>query len=846
VTPERWRRIQEVFGEASELAPGAGREAYLDRACAGDAGLRARVAEMLALDESSSPLLDAAPAELAEALRPPAPGGYAGRTVGPYRIVREIGRGGMGTVYLAEREDVGKRVALKVVRGGLAAPENVERFLRERRVLARLEHPHVARLLDAGKTEDGTPYFAMELVEGEPIDVYCDTRRLPLSARLALFAQVCEAVRYAHRSLVVHRDLKPSNVLVTRQGAVKLLDFGIARVLEDDGDAEGHTRPGARLLTPEYAAPEQVLGEPVTTATDVYALGVVLYELLTGHRPYAAAGRSWGEVEAEVLTAVPARPSSAVARPREPTGPGGAPRRLDPGELAAARGTTPAGLRRALRGDLDTLVLKALEKEPARRYDSAEHLLADLERYRKGLPLSVRPATWRYRAAKFARRHRTGVIGAAAFAVLAAGSAAVVGTQQARARLEAERAQRAADFLGQLFATSDPKQARGRLIATPALLEWGERRLDALDGHPEAQAQVLARIGEAYVGLGGYRRAAPLFERALGLRRAVHRGDHRDVAESLWWLAVVRVDQADFDGSERLFRESLAMRRRLFGDEHAEVAKGYTGVGFVRMSRGDARGAEAAFRRAAAIVARDGGAPWRSIPHPRNGLANALVEQGRYVEAEPHAREALAGARAEQGEDHPFVVIALANLARALHGKGEAAEAEALFREAIAKAHRVQGEDHPRLAVYLGWYAGLLADRGDTAQAEAAYRRSLGVQRRGLPPEHVFLVPTLVGLGELLTASGRPREAEALLREAAAIGERRLPPAHPHLAQAQSELGACLAALGRVAEAAPLLAAGHAALRETLGEAHPLTRRARERLDGRVPGASLEGRAAAH
>ncbi|MDQ3606154.1 MAG: tetratricopeptide repeat protein, partial [Gemmatimonadota bacterium] len=759
---------------------------------------------------------DATPLDLADAGRPEEPEepeGYLARTVGPYRIVREIGRGGMGTVYLAEREDVGKRVALKLVRGGLAAPENVGRFVREQRVLARLEHPNITSLLDAGVTEDGTPYFAMELVEGEPLDRHCDTRRLTLPERLALFAQVCAAVQCAHQNLVVHRDLKPSNILVDERGTVKLLDFGIAKLIEGGGTAEaGITRTGARLLTPEYAAPEQLLGEPVTTATDVYALGVVLYELLTGHRPYTATGRRWGEIERQVLDAVPARPSSAVFRPEEIGRPDGALLRITPEEVSAARGTTPAGLRRALRDDLDTLVLKAIEKEPGRRYASAQQLLDDLERYRRGLPIGARPATLGYRARKFVRRRRAGVAASATFLLLLGGVGISLQQERdaaARALLEAENAQQAAEFLGKLFGTSDPRQARGRLISTPALLEWGERQVGVLDRQPQVQAQVLSRIGEAYIGLGFYPRAAPLLERALEQRRALNPGDHPDVAASLWWLATMRIVEADFGEAESLFRESLAMRRRLFGNEDPQVVEGLSGLGFAMLNRGGIRPAEQVYREALAIERQLPGGQPRMIPGPLNGVAFSLIEQGRYAEAESHAREALARAGAEQGEDHPFYMIALAHLARALHGKGKMAEAEALFREAVEKTHSVQGAEHPRLAVYLEWYASLLVDRGDPAGAEALVRRALDIQRSALAPGHYWTVPSLTTLGRILTDTGRPREAEPLLREAVAIAERWLPSYNHGLARARNELGACLAASGRTGEAEPLLAAGY-------------------------------------
>jgi eukaryotic-like serine/threonine-protein kinase len=830
MTPERWQRIQELFGEAIDL-PADEREAYLDRACASDAELRARIGRMLVLDEADSPLLDSPPADLVEAVITQTPGTRVGARVGAYRIVSELGRGGMGTVYVAVREDVGMRVALKLVRGDLAAPEHRERLLLERRVLARLDHPNIARLLDVGVTEEGTPYFAMELVEGELLDSYCDSRRLTVVERLALFTQVCAAVQYAHQNLVIHRDLKPSNIMVDRSGSVKLLDFGIAKLLdESDPGTVALTGTGMRMLTPQYAAPEQVRGEAVTTATDVYALGVVLYELLTGRRPYASTAVSRSEIERQVLETVPARPSSLALRTGEVPRSEAEQPPATAEEISAARGTTPAGLRRALRGDLDTLILKALEKEPRRRFASVQQLLEEIERFRRGEPLTVRPATFTYTARKFVRRHRAGVATTVLILLLLASVGIAVGLErraELRARMAMQEAEQAADFLGQLFGTTDPRRAQGSLISTPALLEWGERQIGVLDRQPQAQAQVLSRIAEAYIGLGLYQRAAPQFERALELRYALHGGDHPDLAESLWWLGVLRTDQGEFEHATQLLQESLAMRRRIFGSDHPHVVEGIAGMGFVLVARGELTEAEAVFREAMATGSRAGAMPRLSIPDPANGVVLSLVEQGRFAEAAAHGRVALSNVRSVHGEAHPFHMIALANLGRALHGAGELAEADLLLREAVENTHRIQGEAHPRLAVYLGWYASLLQQKGQVREAESLARQALDIQRRAHPAGHYMTAQTLTTLGQILVDSDRAAEAEPLLREAVSVGERGLPPSHWQLARARTELGIALASLQRAEEAESLLVAAAAGLQESLGGSHPLTRRAR-------------------
>ena len=419
---ERWQQADAVFSEALDLPPEK-RAAFLDEACAGDADLRREVERLFEADAQAGLFLET-PSDWFDAPRLPGPGVAAegdrarravlGQQVGPYRLLDEIGHGGMGTVYLAERADgqFEQQVALKLVRSGVATDEALRRFRLERQILAGLHHPHVARLLDGGVTEDGTPYFVMEYVAGIPIDRYCDEHRLSIAERLRLFCTVCAAVQYAHQNLVVHRDLKPSNILVTDDGQVKLLDFGIARLLDPEARtlSPALTQTGLRLMTPEYASPEQVRGEPVGTASDGYQLGVLLYELLTGHRPYRLPGRLLHHIERIVCEEMPTRPSTAVVQIEEVevSGDGGT-QSITPEQVSRARSTSIERLRRRLAGDLDNIVLMALRKEPARRYASVGNLEADIQRHLTGLPVRARPDTLVYRATKFVRRNWIGV-----------------------------------------------------------------------------------------------------------------------------------------------------------------------------------------------------------------------------------------------------------------------------------------------------------------------------------------------------------------------------------------------------------------------------------------------------
>src|SRR5215207_8326514 len=461
LTPERWRQVQAVVDAVLDVPSGA-RAALLDHTCAGDPALRAEAERLVrscddaegfmeepAADYAALFMSDAALVDARSDFRP-SPASAQGALVGPYRIVREAGHGGMGTVYLAERADdqYRKQVALKLVRAGLASEVDVlRRFRDERQILASLDHPGIARLLDGGVTADGVPWFAMEYVAGTPLDRYCDEHGLTVDERLTLFARVCEAVAFAHRNLVVHRDLKPSNVLVTDDGVVKLLDFGIAKLLQPQPQPEREpiTQVGPRAMTPEYAAPEQVRGEPVTTATDVYALGAILYALLTGQRAHRLDRRTAAEVERVVCDTNPEPPSVAVTRTIDVGHADGSRERITPERVSEARGTDSGRLRRRLRGDLDTIVLKALHKDPVRRYASADALLEELRRYRAGLPVQARPDSRLYRIGKFVRRHRLGVAaGAAVLLSLVGGLAGTLWQARAASRAAAAASREAA------------------------------------------------------------------------------------------------------------------------------------------------------------------------------------------------------------------------------------------------------------------------------------------------------------------------------------------------------------------------------------------------------------------
>jgi serine/threonine protein kinase/Flp pilus assembly protein TadD len=821
--PELRRRVEELFEEALER-PAAERAAWLREACWNDPELHDRVQRLVAAHERADGVLEHSAAEaalLAARARIDAP-----VRVGPYRLVREIGRGGMGSVFLAERDDeqFRQRVAVKLVAPGVGGREVVRRFRAERQILASLHHPGIARLLDGGVTDDGRPYLVMEHVDGEPIDAWCDRRSLPLEARLRLFCTVARAVHHAHRNLVVHRDLKPSNVLVSGEGEVRLLDFGIAKIL-DPASAPCTvplTRTGDRLMTPQYAAPEQVRGGPVTTATDVYGLGLLLYELLCGRRPYELGGRPPADAERVACDTEPPRPSTAAGRPAE-----GAPA-PSPEDAARARGTTPAGLRRRLAGDLDRIAMKALRKEPERRYPSAEQMAEDVERYLAGRPVAARGDSGGYRLRRFAGRHLWGLAVAAAFVALLGGYATTVTVQArrveralAQARLEAEKAEQVTAFTLGLFETGDPTRGGDDSLTVQELLRRGVERAERLRGRPAAQAQMLDVVGRVYRELGAYDRALPVLEQALALRRAAFGERHPATAESLHHLGEALYAQGRYDAAEPLYRRALAVQRALLGEPHPDLARTLASLGHLLQDRGDYAGAERATREALAMRRAFFGAEHPDVAESLSSLAFQLQLQGRPAEAEPLLRDALAMRRRTLGAEHPAVAEAMSELGLHLVQRGRLAEAEPLYRDALAMRRRLLGDAHPDVSRVQGLLAALLRRRGDLAEAESLYHASIGLGRRALGPDHPDLAHTVNGLALLLRDRGDLDGAERLSREVLAVRSRTLGGAHPSVARSLAQLGGILRARGDPAAAEPLLLDALRMQRRLLGDGHP-------------------------
>ena len=614
---------------------------------------------------------------------------------GPYRVRREVGRGGMGAVYLAERSDdqYQKEVALKVLpawSGG--GRRRLQRFLEERQILAALDHPGIARLLDGGVTADGMPWFAMEYINGQPIDQYSDALRLPIEKRLELFCDVCSAVQYAHRHLVVHRDLKPSNILVSAEGRVALLDFGIARLVDEDpATVAASTATVDKLLTPLYASPEQIRGGPASTAADVYALGVLLHVLLTGNYPYRISSFESYEVARAVLEREPERPSLSAARTNGPRASGAL--TVTAEDRALARGSTPAKLARRLRGDLDAIVLKAMDKDPGRRYATTEQLETDVRRHLNGLPVLAQPASRFYIARKFVRRHRAGVSMTAAAAVLVLGFAVVMTVQRSRIQAQAARIsieRNRAEQVSKYFLNTFQAVAPGdHGIEAREILDSATARIDQQLTDPDQRARLMFEMARAYHRLELNDRARNLLETSLSLRRSLQPGADLDVAETQALLGAVLLAQGKLAPAQESLNQALVLRRRKLRAGHGDIARTLVGLSAVLRAQRRFPEAERLSREAVRIDLSRGGDGRADLAQSTSALAHVLADKGDRRAAAGVFRQALALARDTHSEDEPEVATAVFDLASALHAVNEHSEADSLIRYGVLLQQRL-------------------------------------------------------------------------------------------------------------------------------------------------------------
>ncbi len=739
----RWQRIQDLFHQAADL-PASEQQAFLKTSCGDDSALLDQVRAMLDEDSRGSSLLDRGLAEAAFHMTGAVQLPSAAREIGPYRLKKLIGEGGMGVVYLAERADLGSLVAVKLLRDAWLSPARRERFLSEQRTLAQLNHPVIARLYDADTLPDGTPFFVMEYVDGDPLTGYCGKRRSSIRERLELFRSVCEAVQYAHGLAIIHRDLKPSNILVKTDGTAKLLDFGIAKQLDQPEEPADQTVTGLRLMTPAYAAPEQVRGERVGVYTDVYALGVILYELLAGRLPFDIANHTSSEIERMIVETEPEKPSASRA-------------------LTASR---------TLWADLDVLCLTAMHKDAARRYRSVEALMRDIDHYLKGEPLEARPDNLRYRVGKFARRNRRPVTAAAIILALVSGLVIFFTARLALARnaalAQAARAQRIQQFMLNLFDGGDPSAGPADELRAVALVDRGVQGARALDREPEVQAELYQTLGNIYEKLGKLDRADALLTLALERRRALYGRAHREVAESLLALGLLRMDQGRLPDAAKLVGEGLDMSRRTLRPGDPALARALTAMGKIEEHRGDYQHAAGTLEEAVSMQS----GPAAAVPDlaaSLSELANVQFYLSNYAASDALNRRVLAMHQQIYGARHPLVADDLLNLASIQTNLGHYGEAEAFDRQALDINRSWYGNDHPETGASLNYLGQALVLEGRFDEGEEMLKQSLAIQEHAFGPVHQRVAVALNELGMLAMRRGKLDDAEARFRRAVEI-----------------------------------------------------------------------------
>jgi len=771
---QRWTRIEQIFDAVLDCSA-AEIETLLERSCAGDRKLRREVERLLAADERAGDFLSTPPQQWIGNLEVTGNDVRPAR-IGPFRVLDELGRGGMGVVYLAERVDgqFEQRVAVKCIGGWTGGPAVQARFLRERKILARLEHPNIARLLDGGMTTDGRPYFAMEWVDGEPITTYCERLGLDLDRRVELFLDVCRGVEGAHRRLIVHRDLKPSNILVTRTAQVKLLDFGLAKLFDLDEDDGLATATHHRLLTPVYASPEQLDGRDATTLTDVYGLGLVLYELLSGGRPFEMEGRSFSEYRRDVLEREPRRP--------------------------CAPGTRGAD-------DLDAICLKALRKEPDERYRSVEALRQDLEHFSAGLPVEARQGSTGYRLRKFLGRRRVESLAAVVVLVALLSGAGIALYHAHAASVERRRAEMINEFfVEEMIGAATPEESRGRKISVEEVLDAAARRVEtAFAGEPGMEAAVRWTLGRSYASLGRDDRAetqlagaAGLFSGTAGPQAAETLGVQAD-------LAALRGRAGDFARAEEELTEIHRLEVELLGPRHLDSLRTERMLAEVQAAGGNYLDGQRRFEKVIETLEREYPEAQREILAAMSGLCRALQLQRANDQAERVCRRTLELQRTELGPDHPDTLRSEAGVARVLKQLDRFDESAELLERSVPSHERVLGQDHESTLSVLNWLAGTYWGMDRVGDAHDTWAEALQRAERSLGPNHQRTIDLTRNTAMAARGIGDWERAESMYELALERSRVTLGPHHPRTLKLAKQFAVLLIAVDKRKQGVALL-----------------------------------------
>jgi tetratricopeptide (TPR) repeat protein len=795
----REQDVMERLFHAALALPRDERPAFLAESCP-DPRIRSELESLIACaTDSTAPSIINAVGSVALSL---GSRGLIGQTLGAYRVTGLIGHGGMGTVYRAVRADdqFEKTVAIKMLLFLDSGPALLERFLRERQILASLEHPSITRLLDGGAwtppgASESQPYIVMEYVDGLPLTTYCEQHNLSLPQRLHLFRRICDALSYAHRQLVVHRDVKPGNILVTADGNPKLLDFGISRLLDPTkkSGAASLTTTGSAAMTPDYASPEQVRGEPVSTLTDVYALGAVLYELVAGRRAHQFSTHDPLEIAREICE-----------REVEPPG---------------------------INGELDLIVLKALQQEPARRYQSVEQFSEDIRRYQAGLPIVARPDTLAYRAGKFGRRHWLGLAATGIVFLALVGGVGASTWEARRADREAAVAVAVNDFLqNDLLAQANVRNQGGPTIKPDADLKVrtaldraAARLAGKFDRQPDVEAAIRYTIGDTYLGLGLYQEARTHFERALELRRRALGADNPETLNTVSRLGDTASHQGKYPQAETLLGQSLEGQRRLLGPEHPNTLVSMMYLAKVYSQEGKYAQAEALYSQTLEIQRRVLGAEHPNTLGSMSNLAELYLKQGTYAQAEALYSQTLEIQRRVLGTEHPNTLISMNDLAFVYSREGRYAQAEALQSQTLETRRRVLGPEHPNTLGSMNNLALVYRREGKYAQAEALYSQTVEIESRVLGTEHPDTLASMNNLANVYYSQGKYGPAEALYNETLQIKRRVLGAEHPDTLVSMNNLALAYSEQGKYGPAEALYSQTLEMKRRVLGPEHPST-----------------------
>jgi serine/threonine-protein kinase len=816
-----WEKVKEVFTAALEL-PVAERAAFITESCGADDAIRSEVESLLAAHEEPENVLEENTYDLAGQLQTEG-NKYLGKRFGPYSILRELGRGGMGSVFLAARADgeFEQQVALKIIRQSFADRELERHFRRERQILASLNHPNIAKLIDGGVSDTDELFLVMEFIEGQPLIAFGEHHQLTIEDRLRLFLKICRAVSFAHQNLVIHRDLKPSNILITQDGEPKLLDFGLAKLTEHSAGSPlvsekgaAQTRTDFRAFTPAYASPEQILGNSVTTTSDVFSLGVILYELLTGAKPFQFEGKSLEEI-VRTVSNVEASLPSRVVRSQEPA---------------------IQNRQRQLRGDLDNITLKALQKDPPRRYQSVADLANDIERHLEHLPIAARPNTLSYRASRFYQRNRIAVAATALVVLALVAGLGIALWQNNKARRENAKAEAVNAFLQKMLRAPNSQSGdatKGYQTTVNEILADAEKRLDGseLSHQPEVRAELRRVLGSSYGDVGNYAAAERNLRQALIEKTQIYGVGSPGLLTTEFSLAPVFLAKADYENADKIYTQRFPLLRQEFQRTNIDVEffiSVLNNYAILRRARGDSVMAEVLLREALALSSQ------YSVKAPGElaggFLTLILLDQGKVTEAAERQQAAVTRYRSSPAIETPEAGAALTLLGSILMEKGDLSGADANLRDGERLYRKLYGPNHIALYDNLRLQAQVSYLLGKYPEALATINQVLENYRLNSNPKYISFATALTVQGLILNKLGRSDEAEKALREAVKLREENLPEKHFMTALSKGALGEFLTTQKRYAEAEVLLLGSYEGLKSSQSADSPRIKTAAERL----------------